>query len=64
MNLVVHRLCESDGVIVVVPNFKVFVGVQVIEAAPHQIKIDKMQYMKVEPSRLPTTNVLVQSLNF
>jgi len=23
-----------------------------------------MQYMKVEPSRLPTTNVLVQSFNF
>jgi len=23
-----------------------------------------MQYVKVEPSRLPTTNVFIQSLNF
>jgi len=26
----VHRLCESDGVIVVVPHFKLFVGVYVV----------------------------------
>jgi len=35
-----------------------------IEVVPHQIITLKMQYVTVEPSRLPTNNVLVQSLNF
>jgi len=30
----------------------------VIQAVPHQIKTDKMQYMKVN-HRLPTTNIFV-----
>jgi len=34
-----------------------------IEAVPYQIKTLKMQYVTVEPSLLPTTNVLVQSFN-
>jgi len=35
-----------------------------IEVVRHQIKTNKFQYMNVEPSRLPMTNVLVQSFNF
>jgi len=35
-----------------------------IEVVPHQIKTLKMQYVTVEPSRLPTTNVLIQNFNF
>jgi len=35
-----------------------------IEAVPHQIKTLKMQYVTVEPNRLPTTNIFIQSLNF
>jgi len=30
IDFVVHRLCESDGVEVVVPHFKLFVGVYVV----------------------------------
>jgi len=36
----------------------------VIEVVPHQIKTLKMQYVTLEPSRLPTTNIFVQSFNF
>jgi len=35
-----------------------------IDVVPYQIKTLKMQYVTVEPSRLPTTNILVQSFNF
>jgi len=35
-----------------------------IEAVRHQIKTLKMQYVTVEPSRLPTTNVFFQRFNF
>jgi len=38
-------------------------AITVIEVVPHQIKTDKMKYIKVEPSRFLTTNVLVQSFN-
>jgi len=37
---------------------------QLIDAVPHQIKSDKLQYVIVEPSCLLTTNIFIQSFNF
>jgi len=35
-----------------------------IEVVPHQIKTLKNAVYESEPSRLPTTNIFIQSFNF